>query len=122
QLSMAMKRRIHKVIRKNNGKVLLMGGVIITGFTVSVIELACTGQVYLPTIAYMIQTDSSTLGIRSLLIYNTGFVIPLILVFAAVYKGLSSTALSDLFSRKIHHAKLVLALLFLLLTVIIWLV
>ncbi|MCK5673668.1 MAG: hypothetical protein KAH95_09835, partial [Spirochaetales bacterium] len=83
QLSMPMKKRLHKVIRKNNGKGFLYTGVILTGFTVSVIELACTGQVYLPTIAYMIQTDSSTLGIRSLLIYNIGFVLPLILVFGA---------------------------------------
>ncbi len=122
QLSIAMKRRIHRVIRKNNGKVLLMGGVIITGFTVSVIELACTGQVYLPTIAYMIQTDSSALGLRSLLIYNTGFVLPLIFVFYAVYRGLSSSALTAMFSGKIGHAKLVMAFLFLLLTVVIWLV
>ena len=83
QLSLPMKKKLHRVIRHNNGGIFLFGGVIITGFMVSIIELACTGQVYLPTIAYMIQTDSSTLGIKSLLIYNTGFILPLIIVFAA---------------------------------------
>ena len=122
QLSLSMKKRLHRVIRKNNGKNLLFGGVIITGFTVSIIELACTGQVYLPTIAYMIQTDSSTLGIRSLLTYNTGFVLPLIIVFGTVYAGLSSNILSELFTKRIHHAKLTLSGLFLFLAVTIWFV
>ena len=122
QLSLPMKKRLHKVIRRNNGKTLLFGGVIITGFTVSIIELACTGQVYLPTIAYMIQTDSSTLGIRSLLVYNTGFISPLLIVFGAVYTGLSSTTLSGIFTGRIHHAKLMLSCLFLFLAVTIWFV
>jgi len=122
QLSLPMKKRLHRVIRQNNGKTLLLGGVIITGFTVSIIELACTGQVYLPTIAYMIQTDSSTLGIRSLLVYNTGFILPLIIVFGAVYTGLSSTLLSELFTKRIHHTKLMLSSIFLFLAVTIWFV
>ena len=122
QLSLPMKKRLHRVIRQNNGKTLLFGGVLITGFTVSIIELACTGQVYLPTIAYMIQTDSSTLGIRSLLIYNVGFILPLIGVFGAVYAGLSSSALSRFFTGKIHYAKLMLSGLFMFLAVTIWFV
>lgn len=122
QLSLKMKKRLHKVIRKNNGNRFLFGGVILTGFTVSVIELACTGQVYLPTIAYMIQTDSSTTGIRSLIIYNLGFVLPLIIVFGTVYAGLSSSALSEFFTKRIHYAKLLLSCLFLFLAVTIWIV
>lgn len=122
QLSLPMKKKLHRVIRQNNGKTLLFGGVIITGFTVSIIELACTGQVYLPTIAYMIQTDFSTLGIRSLLIYNAGFILPLIGVFGAVYAGLSSSALSRFFTGKIHYAKLMLSGLFMFLAVTIWFV
>ncbi len=122
QLSLSMKKKMHKVIRRNNSKTLFMGGVIITGFTVSIIELACTGQVYLPTIAYMIQTDNSTLGLRSLLIYNLGFILPLVIVFGAVYFGLSSSRLSRFFTGKIHYAKLILSGLFLFLAVIIWFV
>lgn len=122
QLSMPMKKKLHKVIRQNNNNTFLFGGVIITGFTVSIIELACTGQVYLPSIAYMIQTDSSPLGIRSLFIYNIGFVLPLIVVFGTVYSGLSSTVLSELFTKRIHHAKLLLSALFLFLAVTIWFV
>jgi cytochrome c biogenesis protein CcdA len=122
QLSLPMKKKLHRVIRRNNGKTLVFGAVIITGFTVSIIELACTGQVYLPTIAYMIQTDTSFLGIRSLLIYNTGFIIPLMVVFGAAYAGISSSALSGFFTKKIHHAKLMLSLVFLFLTVVIWFV
>jgi len=122
QLSLPMKKRLHKVIRQNNGRALLAGGVIITGFTVSIIELACTGQVYLPTIAYMIQTDSSVLGIQSLLVYNLGFIFPMIVVFGAVYTGLSSSVLSRYFTGKIHYTKLILSALFMFLAVFIWFV
>lgn len=122
QLSLPLKKRLHRIIRRNNGKKFLAGGVIITGFTVSVIELACTGQVYLPTIAYMVQTDNSFLGIQSLLIYNTGFILPLIAVFGAVYTGISSKILSGLLTRKIHHVKMLLAAFFMFLAVVIWFV
>ena len=122
QLSLPMKKKLHKVIRRNNGKTLVFAAVILTGFTVSIIELACTGQVYLPTIAYMIQTDTSFLGIRSLLIYNTGFILPLIVVFGAVYTGISSSVLSGFFTAKIYISKLMLSLVFLFLAVVIWFV
>ena len=122
QLSLPMKKKLHKVIRQNNKKAFFFSGVIITGFTVSIIELACTGQVYLPTIAYMIQNDSSFLGIRSLIIYNMGFVLPLIIVFGLVYKGLSANVLSEIFTNKIHYAKLLLSGMFLFLAVVIWFV
>jgi cytochrome c biogenesis protein CcdA len=122
QLSMPIKKKIHSVIRKNNENSFLFGGVIITGLFVSIIELACTGQVYIPTIAYMIQTDSTTLGIRSLLIYNTGFILPLLIVFGAVFFGISSKILSEFFTKNIHYSKLLLSILFLFLAVTIWLV
>ena len=122
QLSLPLKKRLHKVVRKNNGKVLFTGGVIVTGFTVSVIELACTGQVYLPTIAYMIQTDNSVLGLRSLLIYNLSFILPMVILFAAVYAGLSFTDISRFFKGKVHYIKLLLSALFIFLAVIIWFV
>lgn len=122
QLSLPIKKRLHGVIRKNTGKKLFLGGVIITGFLVSIIELACTGQVYLPTIAYMIQTDISVLGIRSLVMYNLGFIVPLVVVFLAVYTGISSTVLSGFFTRKIHFTKLALSIVFLFLAIVIWFV
>ncbi len=120
QLSLPMKKRLHKVVRNNNGKIFFLGGVIVTGFTVSVIELACTGQVYLPTIAYMIQTDSSLLGLRSLIIYNLSFIIPMGIIFALIYAGLEFTAISRVFKGKIHYVKLLLSAFFIFLAVIIW--
>lgn len=122
QLPMVLKKRLHKVIRHHNGGPFFIGGVILTGLTVSVIELACTGQVYLPTIAYMIQTDDSLLGLRSLLIYNIGFILPLIFVFGAVYFGISSATFSRLLVSKMHYSKLMLSAVFLFLAVIIWIV
>ncbi|RKX87703.1 MAG: hypothetical protein DRP58_02225 [Spirochaetes bacterium] len=122
QLSLSMKKRLHRVVRKNNTKVFFLSGVIVTGFTVSVIELACTGQVYLPTIAYMIQTDNSVLGLRSLLIYNLSFILPMVIIFALVYAGLRFTDISSFFKGKVHYTKLLLSALFMFLAVVIWFV
>lgn len=54
---------------------------LFVGFLVGVVELACTGQIYFPTLTYMIQ--STNYGIESILLliaYNIMFVLPLIVI------------------------------------------
>ncbi len=53
QLSSFLKNMIHSTIRKNVrlSNYILMA--VVTGFIVSLLELACTGQVYLPTIMFI---------------------------------------------------------------------
>ena len=93
---------------------------VITGFIVSVLELSCTGQLYLPTIAYMIRTDSSPFGLRSLLVYNIGFILPLLAVFTAACAGVSSQALANLTRKYLGTAKLAMAGVFALLAASVW--
>lgn len=59
------------------------------GFLIGVVELACTGQIYFPTLTYMIQ--STNYGFESIMLllgYNTMFVLPLIIItiIAAIIK------------------------------------
>jgi cytochrome c biogenesis protein CcdA len=66
---------------------LVMFGV---GFIIGAIELACTGQIYFPTLTYMIQNgDHVSSSIFMLFAYNVMFVLPLICitVIAALYKN-----------------------------------
>ncbi len=97
QLPDFLKRFIHDIIRK---QAKLRGFVIIaliTGFIVSFLELACTGQIYLPTILYIMQvsqtTNSPNLMLNAtfmLLLYCFMFVLPLIIIFALIYFGVTS--------------------------------
>jgi cytochrome c biogenesis protein CcdA/thiol-disulfide isomerase/thioredoxin len=86
------------------------------GLGVSVIELACTGQVYLPTIVFVLnlpewRTQASLL----LVLYNLMFVLPLVGVFALVYLGTTSQQLIRWMNRHTATVKLGTTALFLLL-------
>lgn len=62
---------------------------LLVGFLIGAVELACTGQIYFPTLTYMIQSTNYGFGSVLLLIgYNIMFVLPLIIitVIAAVIK------------------------------------
>ena len=123
QLPAALKRRVHAVLRESGGATRgpgLLVGVFVTGVVVSVLELACTGQVYLPTIAYMVQVDRSPLGIRSLLLYNTGFVLPLIGVFALAYAGVGSQRMATWARTHVASAKGLMAALFAFIAIALW--
>jgi uncharacterized protein (TIGR03382 family) len=153
QLSPAAKRRIHALMRweanrgdgrggergKGAGRTgehrrsrglsriarpfAVAAGTAAVAFLVSLLELACTGQLYLPTIAYLLQTGRPGAGeISALLLYNTAFILPLLLLFAAVYSGLSLTALSRWYRRKAAVAKLLSVGILFLLAIGIWLV
>lgn len=88
----------------------MIAGALIAGFTVSILEFACTGQVYLPTITYMATQKASALGY--LLFYNALFILPLLVVFGVVYFGVSSQTIAKVMERKVGAVKLILALVF----------
>ncbi|MGD8398285.1 MAG: hypothetical protein PVG11_05460, partial [Anaerolineae bacterium] len=80
----------------------------VTGFVVSLIELACTGQVYVPTIVYVLsQPDMATQAFFYLVLYCFMFVVPLIVVFGLAYFGTTSEQLATFVNR--HTAAIKLA-------------
>lgn len=112
QLPGTMKRHIHETIRSRSRSAALVGSAIVLGFLVSVFELACTGQVYLPTIVYTVRSGLTLNGYLYLLIYNLGFIVPLLVVFALSFIGLSLKSLTVVFQRRMGSVKLALAALF----------
>jgi len=70
---------------------------LVLGFLVSVFELACTGQVYFPTLVYLHQVRQSAGSFSYLLLYNFVFILPLLAVFALSYWGVSSQKLTAWF-------------------------
>jgi hypothetical protein len=80
----------------------------VTGFVVSLIELACTGQVYVPTIVYVLsQPELAGQAFFYLVLYCLMFVVPLIVVFALAYFGTTSEQLGVFVNR--HTAAIKLA-------------
>ena len=89
----------------------------ISGLVISLLELACTGQVYAPII-YQIQQGRLDAG-GWLVIYNIAFIIPLIVIFLLAYGGLRSESLITFQKKHTATVKVGLGLLFLALAAII---
>ena len=98
---------------------LLFLSLLVTGMFVSVLELACTGQIYFPTIAYMVQAGEGTAPLLWLLLYNGAFILPLVGVFLLVLAGVSRQNIGSWFEQHLVAGKGATALLFLILGVLI---
>lgn len=113
QLPKALKKRIHSTIRTSSRMRGFVAAAFGAGVLVSIFELACTGQVYLPTIVFVTSvTEMRSLAIGYLVLYNLMFVTPLIIVFAVTYWGTSSHQLTDIFQKRAGMVKLFTAALF----------
>jgi cytochrome c biogenesis protein CcdA len=88
QLPVAMKKIIHKTIRRVDLLRYQVFGVVFLGFSVSVFEFTCTGQVYLPTIIFVMNNPEMRINaFFYLFLYNLAFIIPLLSVFFLFYFG-----------------------------------
>lgn len=120
QLPGFLKTRIHEVIRTGARHSRFVLAAFVSGVVISFLELACTGQVYAPTILYMLKAGRAA-ALFYLLLYNLAFVIPLVVVFLLAYAGIRSTALIQFQTRHAALVKFATAALFLLLfLVLIW--
>jgi cytochrome c biogenesis protein CcdA len=113
QLPQPIKRRLHRDIKSRTRSAALIASSLVLGFLVSIFELACTGQVYFPTLVYLHQVRREVGSFSYLLLYNFAFVLPLLIVFALSYWGISSQRLSRWVQGSMKPIKLLLAGLFL---------
>lgn len=118
QLPDTLKRRIHTSIRTRTRTALLAGSSLTLGILVSIFEFACTGQVYLPTLAYMVHARKASNAFPLLLLYNLCFIVPLIVVFIASFLGVSSKRIAAMFQSRLAFVKLLLAFAFLCLAIL----
>jgi cytochrome c biogenesis protein CcdA len=112
QLPDFFKKQIQKSIKKSVRSAMIGLSALALGVLVSLFEMACTGQVYVPFITYVIVQNNNFFGYVLLLVYNIAFIIPLICVFAITYFGLSSKRLVEFFQKHMGKAKIALAILF----------
>lgn len=113
QLPLAIKQRIHSVIRDNIGGSGLVIGALVIGFLVTLFEAACTGQIYLPTIVFMLNDPLlKANAVWYLMLYNLMFVIPLVAVFVLAYFGMGSSRFAQFAERNIVLSKILMSLFF----------
>jgi cytochrome c biogenesis protein CcdA len=107
QLPRFIKKKIHSVIREKMGKKNLFIAAVVSGFCISVSEFICTGQIYLPTLIFVSRVpELQVRAIFYLIIYNIGFITPLIIVFTATYKGIQSSTINKFWREKVKFVKL----------------
>jgi thiol-disulfide isomerase/thioredoxin len=113
KLPMSIRRRINRVIRENAQVRAFVIMALVTGFVVSLLELACTGQVYLPTIMFVMSVpELAARAFFYLILYCVMFILPLIVVFALSYYGTSSEQLAGFVNRHTSTIKLLTGLVF----------
>ena len=107
QLPKSLKQRIHKVIREQTRTSGVIIGALVIGFAISALELVCTGQVYLPTITFVMGVEGMrTHALAYLMLYNLMFIVPLLVVFGFVYWGTTSMQLGGVLQRHLMPVKL----------------
>ena len=109
KLPKSFKNRIHDSIKVYRNTTTLTLTSVVVGFMVSIFELSCTGQIYFPTIAYMVKVEGGITNYLLLGIYNGGFILPLIVVFILTYTGVNSRKIADFFNRNLSKSKLALS-------------
>ncbi len=108
-----LRKRINATIRKGRNTNNYVVGAFTAGVLISFLELACTGQVYLPTIIFV----SSIPGLRIqallyLALYNLLFIVPLVAIFILVYFGTTSNQLTQFLQEKAATVKFAMGIVF----------
>ncbi|HOO77759.1 MAG TPA: hypothetical protein PLI51_04630 [bacterium] len=107
-------RRIQRVLSGKLTSPRLIASAFVTGFLVSLLELVCTGQVYLPTIIMIMKKPALRAhAFAYLLLYCLAFIFPLVAVFSITYWGSGRIRLGEWSSRWAWLLKLLTGLLFL---------
>jgi cytochrome c biogenesis protein CcdA/glutaredoxin len=116
RMPLRLRQLVNRAIRQGARARAFVPVAFVTGFVVSIIELACTGQVYLPTIIFVMgRPELRSQATLWLLLYNVAFILPLIVVFGVAYLGTTSQQLGILIKRHTASVKLATAALFLVL-------
>lgn len=89
--SLKLYNRLRALADNRRALIILIIAAFINGVIIALLESACTGQVYLPTIAFVMKVPHLRLhAFLYLVLYNLLFIIPLIFVFLLAYRGVAS--------------------------------
>jgi len=113
-----IRKSIEKLITELTGLRFILPFVLLLAIIITLFELVCTGQVYLPAIIYLTSLAKYRLqAYFYLALYCFLFVVPLIIIFVTYYFGLSTLTLKRFFKDNIVAMKITMAVFFLTLAV-----
>lgn len=108
-----LRKRINATIRKGRKTSNYVFGSFVAGILVSFLELACTGQVYLPTIIFVSSIPELRVqALFYLVLYNLMFILPLVVIFVLVYFGTTSKELTGFLQKRAALVKFAMGLVF----------
>ena len=120
QLPLFLKKKINFIIgegfRGNQKRSIFFLSLVsfFVGIGVSLLEAVCTGQIYIPTITFILKVPSlAGKAFVYLVIYNFMFIVPLLVIFALSIYGVSSKSFSAFLKEHTAALKFLSALLFL---------
>lgn len=121
RLPRGLSSRVHDLARRGARHGGLLAGGMLTGAAVTILDSVCTGQVYVPALVFMLKAgEAKGTALPMLLVYNLMFVTPLVAVFVLTLLGLRSPALLAWSRRNVVTSRLLAALVFVLLAVLLW--
>lgn len=130
QLPAALKSKIHSIVGEHYRKERtvpagalwgLFTSALAVGFMVSLLEAVCTGQLYLPTIIFVLKEGSlRARALFYLVLYNGMFIAPLVLVLLLALLGASSKDFESFTRRHFALIKIAMAAVFFALGVVLW--
>lgn len=101
-------RRIEYYTQKVNKRISVS---FLLGVFVALVELPCTGAVYLGVLAIVALSGLQIGTFTMLVVYNLIFVLPLVVILFAVFRGAKSTMLEDWRKKYRRHMRLAAGLL-----------
>ncbi len=116
-----LRKRINATVREGRKSSSYILSAFLVGLVVSILELACTGQIYLPVIISMSTIpEMRAQAVFFLVLYNLMFIVPLIIVFILAFYGTTSKQFTAFLKKHAAAVKIGMALVFLLLAI--WLI
>jgi thiol-disulfide isomerase/thioredoxin len=117
-----LKKRIHQIIRvrsdvlepnKESPSIRFLLAAVVIGFIVTLFQSTCTSQVYLPTILFVTNIPSLRgNAVLYLILYNSIYILPLLVIFGIVYWGVTSEQLSFFLQKRASTIKLLTSVFF----------
>lgn len=107
---------VKKLIRSQaeaswKGHAVVVSG-FVCGFVVTLLDSLCTGQIYVPLVAFISNESADARPFWLLLIYNLAFIAPLVTLFVVSALGISSQRLSHWSKRNVFPSKIAMAFVF----------
>jgi hypothetical protein len=127
RLPQGLRKKIDKIIQIKMGrshylsiiKLALLS--LAVGHIVSVLEGVCTGQIYLPVISFILKIPAmQSQALFYLIVYNLAFILPLVIVFLFTLIGISSDKFNKILHSNLGLIKLMMAIVFLFLGLLIF--